>query len=151
MMTVQQFRQRCVDPMGEESDHVHIVALTNALQARLRSCLVGQPFPTLMIEGVEDALTSCHWNCCLMPNERSDRSAECTVRSDVGAPRCVMPSSRCPTAPAAPAGASLSCVPPAPQVPIRVLYLDRSMYSGGDAAAVNHHDFIPDEPPAGRR
>ena len=32
-MTVQQFRQRCVDPMGEESDHVHIVALTNALQA----------------------------------------------------------------------------------------------------------------------
>ncbi len=39
MMTVQQFRQRCVDPMGEESDHVHIVALTNALQARLWLCL----------------------------------------------------------------------------------------------------------------
>ena len=37
------------------------------------------------------------------------------------------------------------------QVPIRVLYLDRSMYSGGDAAAINHHDFIPDEPPAGTR
>lgn len=33
-MSVQQFRQRCVEPMGEESDHVHIVALTDALQAR---------------------------------------------------------------------------------------------------------------------
>ena len=33
-MSVQRFRQRCVEPMGEESDHVHIVALTDALQAR---------------------------------------------------------------------------------------------------------------------
>ena len=31
-MDVQQFRQRCVEPMGEESDHLHIVALTDALQ-----------------------------------------------------------------------------------------------------------------------
>ena len=31
-MDVQQFRRRCVEPMGEESDHLHIVALTDALQ-----------------------------------------------------------------------------------------------------------------------
>ena len=31
-LTVEQFRRRCVEPMGEESDHVHIVALTDALQ-----------------------------------------------------------------------------------------------------------------------
>lgn len=31
------------------------------------------------------------------------------------------------------------------QVPIRVLYLDRSMDSAGaDPAAVNHHDFVPE-------
>ena len=42
-MTVQQFRQRCVDPMGEESDHVHIVALTNALQVSSTSSPVGLP------------------------------------------------------------------------------------------------------------
>ena len=37
------------------------------------------------------------------------------------------------------------------QVPIRVLYLDRSMDSGADAAAVNHHDFVPEEVPEGSR
>jgi ubiquitin thioesterase protein OTUB1 len=36
------------------------------------------------------------------------------------------------------------------QVPIRVVYLDRSMGAamagvGYDAACVNHHDFVPDE------
>lgn len=31
-MSVQQFCRRCVEPMGEESDHVHIVALSDALQ-----------------------------------------------------------------------------------------------------------------------
>ncbi len=37
-VTVEQFCRRYVEPMGEESDHVHIVALTDALQARgLRS------------------------------------------------------------------------------------------------------------------
>ena len=30
--TVDHFRQRYVEPMGEESDHVHIVAITDALQ-----------------------------------------------------------------------------------------------------------------------
>ncbi len=34
-LTVEQFRRRCVEPMGEESDHVHIVALTDALQVWL--------------------------------------------------------------------------------------------------------------------
>ena len=45
-MSVQQFRQRCVDPMGEESDHVHIVALTNALQAR--PCSVDRSLATVL-------------------------------------------------------------------------------------------------------
>ena len=31
-VTVEQFCRRYVEPMGEESDHVHIVALTDALQ-----------------------------------------------------------------------------------------------------------------------
>ena len=31
---VDEFRQRYVEPMGEESDHVHIVALSDALQVR---------------------------------------------------------------------------------------------------------------------
>ncbi|KAK9865354.1 hypothetical protein WJX84_003445 [Apatococcus fuscideae] len=35
-LTVEQFRRRCVEPMGEESDHVHIVALTDALQVPVR-------------------------------------------------------------------------------------------------------------------
>ena len=30
-VSVEQFCRRYVEPMGEESDHVHIVALTNAL------------------------------------------------------------------------------------------------------------------------
>lgn len=30
--TVDHFRQRFVEPMGEESDHVHIVAMVSALQ-----------------------------------------------------------------------------------------------------------------------
>lgn len=34
-LSVEQFRRRCVEPMGEESDHVHIVALTDALQVGL--------------------------------------------------------------------------------------------------------------------
>ena len=31
-LSVEQFCRRRVEPMGEESDHVHIVALTDALQ-----------------------------------------------------------------------------------------------------------------------
>lgn len=33
-ITVEQFCRRFVEPMGEESDHVHIVALTDALLVR---------------------------------------------------------------------------------------------------------------------
>jgi ubiquitin thioesterase protein OTUB1 len=33
-VTVEQFCRRYVEPMGEESDHVHIVALTDALLVR---------------------------------------------------------------------------------------------------------------------
>ncbi|BDA42024.1 Ubiquitin thioesterase OTUB1 [Coccomyxa sp. Obi] len=35
-ISVEQFCRRYVEPMGEESDHVHIVALTNALQVPIR-------------------------------------------------------------------------------------------------------------------
>lgn len=31
-VTVEQFCRRYVEPMGEESDHIHIVAMTDALQ-----------------------------------------------------------------------------------------------------------------------
>ena len=34
-MTVEVFCRRFVEPMGEESDHVHIVALTDALQVSI--------------------------------------------------------------------------------------------------------------------
>jgi Peptidase C65 Otubain len=34
-LSVEQFRRKCVEPMGEESDEVHIVALTDVLQVRL--------------------------------------------------------------------------------------------------------------------
>lgn len=34
---VEQFCRRYVEPMGEESDHVHIVAITDALQVRLNA------------------------------------------------------------------------------------------------------------------
>ena len=36
-VTVEQFCRRYVEPMGEESDHIHIVAITDALQVGLIS------------------------------------------------------------------------------------------------------------------
>eukprot|EP00891_Asterochloris_glomerata_P000871 jgi/Astpho2/871/fgenesh1_pm.00016_%23_31_t len=36
LLSVEAFRRRFVEPMGEESDHVHIVALTNAIQVPIR-------------------------------------------------------------------------------------------------------------------
>ena len=38
-VSVEEFCRRHVEPMGEESDHVHIVALTDALQVPA-SCLL---------------------------------------------------------------------------------------------------------------
>ena len=35
-MPVEEFCNRCIDPMGEESDHVQLVALTNALKVPVR-------------------------------------------------------------------------------------------------------------------
>lgn len=35
-MEVDVFCQKCIDPMGEESDHVQMVALTDALQVPIR-------------------------------------------------------------------------------------------------------------------
>ncbi|KAJ7545426.1 hypothetical protein O6H91_09G119500 [Diphasiastrum complanatum] len=64
-LTVQQFCKASVEPMGEESDHVHITALTDALG-----------------------------------------------------------------------------------VPVRVVYLDRSLGDSGKVAEVNHHDFIPASSPS---
>ena len=51
-MSVQQFWQRCVEPMGEESDHVHIVALTDALQAQNPP-----PFPPPYIAAMQSTTT----------------------------------------------------------------------------------------------
>lgn len=36
LLSVEQFCRRFVEPMGEESDHVHIVALTDALGVPIR-------------------------------------------------------------------------------------------------------------------
>lgn len=36
LLSVEQFCRRFVEPMGEESDHVHIVALTDALRVPIR-------------------------------------------------------------------------------------------------------------------
>lgn len=36
LLSVEQFCRRFVEPMGEESDHVHIVALTDALHVPIR-------------------------------------------------------------------------------------------------------------------
>ena len=55
-LSVEQFRRRCVEPMGEESDEVHIVALADVLQvgsgAGFRvdigsECLVQQGFVSM--------------------------------------------------------------------------------------------------------
>ena len=35
-LSVEQFRRKCVEPMGEESDEVHIVALADVLQVGAR-------------------------------------------------------------------------------------------------------------------
>lgn len=35
-MSIEEFCNRCVDPMGEESDHIQLVALTNALKVPVR-------------------------------------------------------------------------------------------------------------------
>ena len=43
-VTVEQFCRRYVEPMGEESDHVHIVALTDALQVLSRDRATRQPW-----------------------------------------------------------------------------------------------------------
>ena len=58
-ITVEQFCRRYVEPMGEESDHVHIVALTDALQvctqglsseiSSQRTCLLQQRQAALAI------------------------------------------------------------------------------------------------------
>ena len=42
-ISVEQFCRRYVEPMGEESDHVHIVAITDALQV-FSLALMGAPF-----------------------------------------------------------------------------------------------------------
>ncbi|KAK9815200.1 hypothetical protein WJX73_010822 [Symbiochloris irregularis] len=46
--SVDHFRQRYVEPMGEESDHVHIVALTDALQVPIRIVYLDQSLGAAM-------------------------------------------------------------------------------------------------------
>ena len=95
--------------MGEESDHVQLVALTDALQVRA-SALSG---------GV----------------------ARCTpIRQSVG--RCER---------RVPALHSAACTRTLAQVPVRVVYLDRSLAPGGGSSVgsvgvhVDMHDFVPGE------
>lgn len=49
-VTVEQFCRRYVEPMGEESDHIHIVAITDALQVRLCT-------------GVSEQVNNCQREC----------------------------------------------------------------------------------------
>ncbi|KAK9824088.1 hypothetical protein WJX72_007637 [[Myrmecia] bisecta] len=61
-LSVEQFRRRCVEPMGEESDHVHIVALTDALQIPIRVVYLDRSMGAAMagVEAGEGASVNHH-------------------------------------------------------------------------------------------
>ena len=61
-VTVEQFCRRYVEPMGEESDHIHIVAITDALQVCMQGCdLVGICLAC-----------NCNGTCCRIQSSHSD-------------------------------------------------------------------------------
>ena len=127
-MDVQRFRQRCVEPMGEESDHLHIVALTDALQARLGPL----------------------WSSVLTLSSHLQSSTVCMLVPSCSCCSCLRGQILCSSLGCA------GYIINASQVPIRVMYLDQSTAAAmagvavGDAA-VNHHDFIPEGTSAGCR
>ena len=52
-MDVESFCRSCIDPMGEESDHVHMVALTDALQVPVRVVYLDRSMATSPFDTAE--------------------------------------------------------------------------------------------------
>lgn len=64
-LDVSSFCARCVDPMGEESDHVQLVALTDALQVRGSACFTGRAQRAQRGMGAQRA-QRCHTTACAL-------------------------------------------------------------------------------------
>ncbi|KAL3132625.1 hypothetical protein ABBQ32_009152 [Trebouxia sp. C0010 RCD-2024] len=59
-VTVEQFCRRYVEPMGEESDHIHIVAITDALQIAIRVVYLDRSTAAFTGAASEDAAAVNH-------------------------------------------------------------------------------------------
>lgn len=59
-VTVEQFCRRYVEPMGEESDHIHIVAITDALQIPIRVVYLDRSMAAFAGAASEDAAAVNH-------------------------------------------------------------------------------------------
>ena len=140
-ITVEQFCRKYVEPMGEESDHIHIVAITDALQV---SCYAKEtsrkkPFAHLSIKLASHVTPSSASSCQISIICAYMICKLLTVLAQLLSSHCIccqVDSSH---------HHNCWCL----QIPIRVVYLDRSMaaFAGAaseDAAAVNHHDFVPE-------
>ena len=112
-ISVEQFCRRFVEPMGEESDHIHIVAITDALQVR----------PCLPSYATSIPQSSAHKPCSYI--SAFDCSPLVMACGSISQPASMLV-----------------------QIPITVVYLDRSMaaFTGhsADDAAVNLHNFVPE-------
>ncbi len=64
-LSVEQFRRRCVEPMGEESDHVHIVALSDMLRVLLRTCCTKHCDPLTVEDGTTPRISWTENNMCV--------------------------------------------------------------------------------------
>ena len=74
-ITVEQFCRRYVEPMGEESDHVHIVALTDALQV----CPKRNAFPAKFCQKLSAAAASSSAATACRHATVSDASVKCEL------------------------------------------------------------------------
>lgn len=121
-MDVSSFCARCVDPMGEESDHIQLVALTDALQVGWALVLV------CTARQAPQPLASA-----LFPEPRSPCPA--LRLAAAGLPRLPLSCRQAPVRvvfrPACEVLLMLHCSCPLAQVPVRVVYLDRSLAPGG--------------------
>jgi len=57
-MSIDDFCSKCIDPMGEESDHIQLVALTNALRVPVRVVYLDNSQSGLQVpnnSGVQDS------------------------------------------------------------------------------------------------
>jgi hypothetical protein len=181
-ITVEQFCRRYVEPMGEESDHVHIVALTDALQAKTLTLTYPMhcplPGPGLFaraaaarVAGRAGIGVSCLRCCDAVRTGMCSPSAACAARhqgAGAGAVLSLKPAgpggdfsyqcARCTRTGGsrwARAAAGRAVVTQkqygrvdarlAPQVPTRVVYLDRTAMPGeGGSSAVATYDFAPE-------